>query len=113
MKPTFTLLFLGFLFATITSCTPLSTPNPKVSVISSVAFVSDSGQAIQAVYRDDDTVMLTFPDGRTEMLNLAVSASGARYVSGENEWWEHQGRASYSVKGELVFMGKLQHQSDN
>ncbi|WP_300172207.1 MliC family protein [uncultured Nitrosomonas sp.] len=98
-------------FSVITSCTPLSTPNPRVSIISPVIFVSDSGQTVQAVYRDDDTVTLTFPDGRTEILNLAVSASGARYTSGINEWWEHQGEATYSVHNEQVFTGRLRHQS--
>ncbi|WP_287718943.1 MliC family protein [Nitrosomonas sp.] len=81
---------------------------PTVSVISSVVFVSDSGQAVQAIYRDDDTVTLTFPNNRIEMLNLAVSASGARYVAGMNEWWEHQGEATYSVNDERVFTGRLQ-----
>ncbi len=109
----FCILFLFFI-STI-ACAPLSPPNPKISIISSVAFVSDSGQVIQAVYRDDDTVTLTFPDdkNRTEILKLAVSASGARYVSGVNEWWEHQGEATYSVNDERVFTGKLQQQSGN
>lgn len=98
------------LLATIVSCT---TPNTKVSVISSVVFVSDSGQIVQAIYRDDDTVTLTFPDSRTEILNLAISASGARYVSGTNEWWEHQGEATYSVNDEQVFTGRLQYQPAN
>lgn len=107
----FCTLFL--FFCTTISCTPLSTPNPKVSVISSVVFVSGSGQMVRAVYRDDDTVTLIFPDSKTEMLNLAVSASGARYVSGMNEWWEHQGEATYSVNDKQVFTGRLQHQPGN
>lgn len=98
-------------FCVITSCAPLSTPNPTTSTISSVVFVSDSGQSVQAVYRDDDTVTLIFPDGRVEILDLAVSASGARYVSGINEWWEHQGEATYSVSDKQVFTGRLQHNS--
>jgi len=115
MKPTFTLFFLGFLLSIAISCTPLSPPHPKVSIISSVVFISDSKQAVRAVYRDDDTVTLTFPDdkNRTEILKLAVSASGARYVSGTHEWWEHQGEAAYSVNDERVFTGKLQQQSGN
>ena len=101
------------LFATIVFCTPLSTLSSKASVISSVVFISDSGQTIRAVYRDDDTVTLTFPDSRTEILSHAVSASGARYVSGTNEWWEHQGEATYSVNDKQVFTGRLQHQPGN
>lgn len=105
--------FFFMLLTTIVSCTPLSTPKPTVSVISSVAFVSDSGRVVRAIYRDDDTVTLTFPDNRIEMLNLAVSASGARYVAGMNEWWEHQGEATYSVNDKRVFTGRLQRQPAN
>lgn len=108
MKSFLNPLIFFTLFTTIVSCTPLSTLNPTVSVISSVVFVSDSGQVVQAIYRDDDTVTLTFPNNRIEMLNLAVSASGARYVAGMNEWWEHQGEATYSVNDERVFTGRLQ-----
>lgn len=96
------------LLAALTSCTPLTPPRPTTSIISSVTFVSDSRQAVRAVYRDDDTVTLTFPDGRMEILNLAVSASGARYVAGENEWWEHQGEATYSTSNQTIFTGRLQ-----
>ncbi|SFU45391.1 Membrane-bound inhibitor of C-type lysozyme [Nitrosomonas eutropha] len=96
------------LLATLASCTPLTPPSPTTSIISSVTFVSDSRQAVRAVYRDDDTVTLTFPDGRTEILVLAVSASGARYVLEENEWWEHQGEATYSTSNQIIFAGKLQ-----
>ncbi len=46
-------------------------------------------------------------------MTLAVSASGARFVSGKNEWWEHQGEATYSVNDELVFTGRLQRQPDH
>lgn len=106
----FCILFLFFI--NTIACAPLSPPNPKISIISSVAFVSDSGQVIQAVYRDDDTVTLTFPDHRTQALKLAVSASGARYVSGANEWWEHQGEATYRVNDQLIFSGKLQYLDD-
>lgn len=105
--------FFFILLTAIISCTPLSTSNPKASVINSVVFVSDSGQVVRAIYRDNDTVTLTFPDNSIEMLNLAVSASGARYVAGMNEWWEHQGEATYSVNDERVFTGRLQRQPAN
>ncbi len=108
MKRFLKYFILFSLLAILTSCTPLTSPNPMAAVISSVIFVSDSGQAVRAVYRDDDTVTLTFPDGRIEILNLAVSASGARYVAGENEWWEHQGEATYSTSNQTIFTGRLQ-----
>lgn len=96
------------LLSIIVSCTPLTPPSPTTSIISSVTFVSDSRQVVRAVYRNDDTVTLTFPDGRTEILVLAVSASGARYILEENEWWEHQGEATYSTSNQIIFTGKLQ-----
>jgi membrane-bound inhibitor of C-type lysozyme len=40
-------------------------------------------------------------------LSHALSASGARYVSGPYEWWEHHGEATYSVNDTQVFLGKL------
>lgn len=69
--------------------------------------VSDSGQTIRADYRENGTVTLTFTDGTTKVLSRAVSASGARYVSGSDEWWEYQGEATYSVNGKQMFLGKL------
>lgn len=93
----------------VSSCTAFHSPISAATVITSVVYVADNGQVIRALYRDDDTVTLNLPDGKTEILELAISASGARYVSGEKEWWEHQGQATYRVDDELIFSGKLQH----
>jgi len=90
-----------------TSCTSVTIPQPAASVVGSGVFVSESGQTIRADYRDNGTVTLTFTDGTTKVLSQAVSASGARYVSGSYEWWEHQGEATYSVNGRQMFVGKL------
>jgi hypothetical protein len=89
------------------SCASVTTPPPAASIVGSGVFVSDSGQTIRADYRDDGTVRLTFTDGTTKVLSQAVSGSGARYVSGPDEWWEHQGEATYSVNGKQMFLGKL------
>lgn len=37
----------------------------------------------------------------------AISASGTRYVLGVEEWWEHQGEATLSRDGRVVFTGRL------
>jgi membrane-bound inhibitor of C-type lysozyme len=103
IKPFFDLFFALFTVIVIASCTTLAA---TVSVINSATFVSNSDQQIQAVYRDNDTVTLTFPDSRIEILNLAVSASGARYISGKKEWWEHQGKATYSINDQVIFTGR-------
>ena len=67
------------------SCASVTTARPKASLIGSGVFVSDSGQTIRADYRDNGTVTLIFTDGTTKVLSQAVSASGARYVSGSYE----------------------------
>ncbi len=91
------------------SCTALKPDSPVVSDIASVIiYVSETGQIVRADYRDDDTVILIFPDGKTKILQLAVSASGARFTSGAAEWWEHQGEATYRENDQLIFSGKQQ-----
>ena len=89
------------------SCASVTTPKPAASVVGSGVFVSDSGHTIRADYRDNGTVTLTFADGTTQVLSQAVSGSGARYVSGSHEWWEHHGEATYSVNEKPLFRGKL------
>ncbi len=90
-----------------TSCGPVKPSSPAAFVVGSGVFVSESGQTIRADYRDDGTVTLTFSDGATKVLSQAVSGSGARYVSGPDEWWEHRGEATYSVNGQRTFVGRL------
>jgi len=98
---------IALLILTSASCALVKTPQATASIVGSGVFVSDSGQTIRAEYRDNGTVTLTFTDGTTKVLPQAVSASGARYVSGSCEWWEHQGQARYSVNGKQMFLGKL------
>ena len=43
---------------------------------------------------------------QTQILKQAISGSGIRFVSGNDEWWEHQGEASYRHDGILVFIGR-------
>jgi hypothetical protein len=93
------------------SCASVRPIPPAAAIVGSGVFVADSGQTIRADYRDDRTVTLTFMDGTTKVLSQAVSASGARYVSGSLEWWEHQGEATYSVDGKPMFRGKLRPKS--
>lgn len=101
-------LLLAFALVAVASCAAPAPQSDGARVVGTGVFVSDSGQTMRAVYRDDDTVTLTLPDGSTELLPIALSGSGARYAAGDREWWEHQGKATYSVDGNPVFHGKLQ-----
>ena len=96
-------LSLGF-----TACSSTQMGHSTASPIAIATFVSDTGKQIRAEYRKDETVKLIFPGGKTELLPLAISGSGARYASDNAEWWEHQGEATYSINGKVVFSGKLQ-----
>lgn len=79
-----------------------------------VVYVADNGEHVQAEYRGDVpgdaeyTVTLHFADGRRSQLPLAISASGARYAAGDEEWWEHQGEVRYVVDAQLLFVGRQQ-----
>lgn len=46
----------------------------------------ESGETIAAAYPDSDSATVEYQDNRTDM-QIAVSASGARYVGGGLEWW--------------------------
>jgi len=76
-------------------------------------FVSAKGEAVTAIYSQDGgipdhgTVRLYFPDKTEARLNLAISASGARYTNESAEWWEHQGEATYNVGGTNLFRGRI------
>ena len=101
-------LLLAFALVVLASCAAPTRPPAGAQVVGTGVFVSDSGQSMRAVYRDDDTVTLTLPDGASEVLPIAMSGSGARYAAGDREWWEHHGEATYSVGEKPVFHGRLQ-----
>lgn len=50
-------------------------------------YLCDSGQRIQTRHPDTDSVALQFDAKPARVLQLAVSASGARYVGQGLEWW--------------------------
>ena len=89
-------------------CTTAPPPAPAASpaILGKATFASASGTEIRADYLANATVKLTFPDGGTQILKQAISGSGIRFVSGNDEWWEHQGEASYRHDGILVFIGR-------
>ena len=89
-----------------TACATMQPPAAHPAILGSATFASAGGTEIRAEYRADATVRLTFSGGATQVLNQAVSGSGIRFVSGNDEWWEHQGEASYRRDGTLVFNGR-------
>lgn len=59
------------------------TPSPTAQVVS---YTCDDGRTVQAVYPDTNSAVLTL-DGQPHHLKTAVSASGARYVGDQWQWW--------------------------
>lgn len=108
MKNTRHVLLLMALSFGLGACAATAPVQVSGAAIGSGNFLSADGTSVRAVYSSNGTVTLTFADGASKALARAVSGSGARYTSGDAEWWEHQGQATYSVGGKQVFSGKLE-----
>jgi len=91
-----------------TACAPVKQEPVVIGVIGGGMFTSESGNSIRAEYLSDGNVTLFFSNGTTKTLHQAVAASGIRFTAGDAEWWEHQGRATYSVDGKQIFVGTTQ-----
>lgn len=91
----------------LAACAPPA-PTGAPELIARVVYVAASGETVSAEYFSDERVQLQFADGRRRQLPLAVSASGARYALGDEEWWEHQGEARYFVRDQVMFVGRPQ-----
>lgn len=75
---------------------------PTKTVLGEATFVCPNGPTAAAVFYSDDTMDMTI-DGSLHQLDLAVSASGARYLNETEglEFWEHQGQATVTIDGQV------------
>ena len=66
----------------------VSTPQQSIPAQSSAAhsYLCQSGETIAATYPSTDATAIRYK-GNTYNMQIEVSASGARYVGGELEWW--------------------------
>lgn len=71
-------------------------------------FVASDGQQILVQYLSTERAKLRVPDGPELLLEQAVSASGARFVADDWEWWEHQGEGTLRHGEAIVFQGQQQ-----
>ncbi len=62
--------------------TPVVAPSPS----SVHTYRCESGQTIAATYPSTDSATVQYK-GSNHNMQIAVSASGSRYVGGELEWW--------------------------
>ncbi len=49
-------------------------------------YYCDSGETVAAIYPNSESAIIEY-QGRVYKMNIAVSASGARYVGEGLEWW--------------------------
>ena len=113
MKHSRDMVLMAALCLCAAACAPVEPVRPAIAASATAVFVSDTGQQVRAEYRNNDTVRLTFSDGQTKILPIAMSGSGARYADGRAQWWEHQGEATYSVDGKTVFSGRARRRADD
>lgn len=79
------------------------TPTPAATA-KALAYACDDGRTVQAAYPDADTAVLTL-DQHSHRLYIAISASGARYVGDQWQWWTkgmHQAWLAPLKPGETV-----------
>ena len=62
------------------AATPAAAPAPEVG------YACESGKTVTARYAADQTAQVTY-EGQTYAMRVAQSASGARYVGSDLEWW--------------------------
>lgn len=78
------------LILTLASCsTPIRDQNPNPGQSSPILFTTyacTSGAVVEAAYPDSSTALLRY-QGRERVMQIAVSASGARYVGNGLVWW--------------------------
>jgi len=102
------LLILCSLVLVTGGCSTTTKARASIAIAGQASYLSVSGTTIHATYYTDKTVKLKFSDNNSLILPIAVSGSGARYANDRYQWWEHQGEATYSIDGKVVFVGNIQ-----
>ena len=77
---------------------------------------ADGSITVAATYdKDEETVTFAYNSLGTVTLPRAVSASGARYATLDESivFWEHQGEATISQGGKVVFQGRIRSPENN
>jgi membrane-bound inhibitor of C-type lysozyme len=98
--------FAAFLAITVlTGCTSTPTDHATPDAASTwTSYTCSDGQVVQASYPDTNTAMVKIK-GETHTLRVAISGSGARYVSDDWQWWTkgmHDGTLAPLAPGETI-----------
>lgn len=77
--------------------------------VTTVYYLSRNGTKLTASFDPNTSqIQVTLPDGRTVLLPVAISASGARYSNAWETFWEHQGKGIYTKGDQVIFEGTVQ-----
>lgn len=87
MKNFFPLTFIFILFLSACSSSPQDKLVTKTDVVTPMHnYRCESGKTIAVAYPSNNSAIVHYKDNIFNM-QIAISASGARYVGGEFEWW--------------------------
>ncbi|HRA80238.1 MAG TPA: MliC family protein [Thauera sp.] len=89
MKTFFPLTFASILLVSACSSSPQVSGDekmPAAAAASAHKYQCESGEVIAATYPSTDSATIKYK-GSNYNMQIAVSASGARYVGGGFEWW--------------------------
>lgn len=78
--------FALFAFTSMLFITACATQQPGNKMAAPHTYCCESGMTIVAAYPDTDSAVIQYR-GVTHQMQIAVSASGARYVGDGMEWW--------------------------
>lgn len=85
------------------ACSTSQPENIIPQALPTISYQCESGNQIQVSYPDTENAVVDYL-GVKHSLRLAVSASGARYVGGDLEWW---------TKGAQATLAKLEDDEAN
>lgn len=89
MKILIPLAFSSILLVSACASYPQEKPDAQTPVAAASAvhnYLCRSGETIVATYPSTDSAIIKYK-GSSYNMQIAVSASGARYVGGKLEWW--------------------------
>jgi membrane-bound inhibitor of C-type lysozyme len=92
------------LMSTLTGGTAAADQATPVSSPAWTHYACSDGQVVQAAYPDTHTALVKIK-GETHTLNIALSASGARYIGDGWQWWTkgmHDGMLAPLATGETI-----------
>lgn len=68
-----------------------------IFAVQPLEYICDNNQSIKVAYPDENHAIMIKGDGDIELFQIAISASGARYISKSLQWWTKGNMANLSA----------------